>query len=109
MVRMNKEIKDRWLIALRSGDYIQGTGSLKIDDSFCCLGVLCDILQKDLNTYWDDDSFENTSDLLPEIVWKYAELPDSDPGIDGTRTLSSCNDFRRNSFEEIADLIEKHF
>ena len=43
---MNKLIKDQWVAALRSGDYIQGRGELIIDDdelactAHCCLGVL---------------------------------------------------------------------
>ena len=43
---MNKEIKEKWLAALRSGKYVQSTGALRkpgdAKDSFCCLGVLCD-------------------------------------------------------------------
>lgn len=49
---MIPEIKEQWLIALRSGEYKQGEGRLKriIENSdgeaearYCCLGVLCDI------------------------------------------------------------------
>ena len=44
---MNKELKEKWLTALRSGEYAQGNGALRkpgdAKDSFCCLGVLCDI------------------------------------------------------------------
>lgn len=41
---MNKEIKDRWIAALRSGDYKQGKDQLRnFDNRFCCLGVLCDL------------------------------------------------------------------
>lgn len=32
--------------ALDSGDYKQGTGSLKRDDKFCCLGVACEVFIK---------------------------------------------------------------
>ena len=50
---MNKEIADKWIAALRSGKYKQGKGNLKTVDednneSFCCLGVLCDIAPKEL-------------------------------------------------------------
>jgi hypothetical protein len=41
---MNKEIKARWLEALRSGKYEQGTTYLKNGDKYCCLGVLCDVV-----------------------------------------------------------------
>lgn len=46
---MNSEIKTKWIETLLSGKYKQGTGALrKADegrgDTFCCLGVLCDIM-----------------------------------------------------------------
>lgn len=40
---MDAEIKARWIEALRSGQYEQAQGALRIDDTFCCLGVLCDV------------------------------------------------------------------
>jgi hypothetical protein len=42
-MKMNPEVKARWVAALRSGEYLQGTSTLRIGDQFCCLGVLCDI------------------------------------------------------------------
>ena len=41
---MNDNAK-RWIAALRSGEYAQGKGYLRThDDTFCCLGVLCDVV-----------------------------------------------------------------
>lgn len=50
---MNAEVKAKWVAALRSGEYHQGTGYLgsKIDQDengepvigYCCLGVLCEV------------------------------------------------------------------
>lgn len=46
---MKAEIKSRWVEALRSGEYEQGTEYLKREESsdkiisYCCLGVLCEI------------------------------------------------------------------
>lgn len=43
---LDPELKSAWLKALRSGDYPQGTGQLRnSDDEFCCLGVLCDVVE----------------------------------------------------------------
>ncbi|ALA16090.1 MULTISPECIES: hypothetical protein [Chelatococcus] len=43
---MDAEIKARWLEALRSGRYKQGKYRLRThDDQFCCLGVLCDLVE----------------------------------------------------------------
>ena len=40
----SRELRDEWVAALRSGDYPQGQGALKTADGYCCLGVLCDIV-----------------------------------------------------------------
>ena len=42
---MNKALKDRWLNALKSGDFRKGTGIMYdgADNSYCCLGVLAEI------------------------------------------------------------------
>ncbi len=42
--KMDPELKQKWLDALRSGKYKQGEGQLRnVQDEFCCLGVLADI------------------------------------------------------------------
>jgi hypothetical protein len=42
--KMNHDVKIRWLEALRSNKYRQGTGTLRtLEGKFCCLGVLCDL------------------------------------------------------------------
>ena len=48
---MNKEVKQQWVAALRSGEYKQGKNALRRqyegeDAEFCCLGVLCDLAVK---------------------------------------------------------------
>ena len=44
---MNPEVKQLWLDALRSGKYEQGKLMLRpTDNSYCCLGVLCEIAQE---------------------------------------------------------------
>lgn len=41
---MKADLKAKWLEALRSGKYEQGSGVLRDNaDRFCCLGVLCDL------------------------------------------------------------------
>jgi hypothetical protein len=37
------KFQKRWLAALRSGEYKQGHGRLRIDDLYCCLGVACEV------------------------------------------------------------------
>ncbi len=42
---MTQELKDKWVAALRSGKYQQGTIHLQHDNRFCCLGVLCEVAE----------------------------------------------------------------
>lgn len=46
MKKLNPEIKKKWVKALRSGKYNQCDGQLRQGDTFCCLGVLCDLHRK---------------------------------------------------------------
>lgn len=40
---MKRELRDKWVAALRSGKYEQGQKTLVRDNRYCCLGVLCDV------------------------------------------------------------------
>lgn len=68
---MNPEWKAKWVTALRSGDYEQGVGSLMAQRGFCCLGVLCNIINPD---NWDSNeakasyAYEYDEDH-PEAHW----------------------------------------
>lgn len=45
---MNPTLKKQWIEALRSGKYRQGRGSLRSESGeYCCLGVLCDLVDPD--------------------------------------------------------------
>lgn len=46
VLKIDPVIKDIWLKALRSGEYVQAKGALRTQSGFCCLGVLCDALKK---------------------------------------------------------------
>ena len=112
---MNKNIKTKWLEALRSGEYQQAQRNLKRGDSLCCLGVLCDIHAKETNNTWKPHSIGNRSDYsyigkygeLPNEVIVWAGLNNSEP-IVGDTTLIKLNDNLYYSFNQIADEIEKH-
>lgn len=41
---MKPELKENWIKALRSGKYTQTSNHLRVNDGYCCLGVLCDVL-----------------------------------------------------------------
>lgn len=125
---MNKEIKARWIEALRSGNYEQGRYNLRRRDEFCCLGVLCDIVKDDVNYNWlpaQDDfgtiyKFAESDEILPELVAIHAGLKDCSPKVQVTvkcgneeaiesQPLADLNDSWEYSFERLADLIEEQF
>src|SRR3954467_3257157 len=42
-----KEVRAKWVAALRSGEYKQTKSYLHDEQGYCCLGVLCDLAVKD--------------------------------------------------------------
>ena len=116
-MKMNPEVKKLWVEALRSGRYQQGTGYLKHGNSFCCLGVLCDISKQGR---WDSADYYiaaetggSSSKVLIDAVVRWAGLPNgfsrNNPFVlhnGKERALSELND-EYVPFTEIADIIEK--
>ena len=116
---LRPEVKEKWLAALRSGDYQQGTQHLRDrQNRFCCLGVLCDIYAKENGLEWVKDHNSNVACRfldeyagLPAVVssWagftKYVGLPVVRVG-DSEYSLAQLND-TGSSFDVIANIIEK--
>ena len=112
---MKKEIKKKWLKALRSDKYIQGEGALCTTnsvDTFCCIGVLCNVrAEGNKKRYWrETDSksdnpleliFLGGSSVLTDSMLQWAGLTE-----DEQDKLAEMNDLG-NSFQEIADYIEE--
>lgn len=94
---MNPKIKQMWLEALRSGEYTQGAGHLRVSmtednihfqDTHCCLGVLCDLHRQTTAslTNWTITSdglwsYEGYEETLPESVVEWAGIEDMNPNI----------------------------
>lgn len=116
--KMNPEIKARWVAALRSGEYEQATGQLRNEHGeFCCLGVLCDLLQpSDWNRPDVHGGWQHLGEYeLPSAgVFHAVDLPGTPKvEIDGrVATLDEHNDgvkagdIPARTFAEIADAIE---
>ena|ERR1044072_3312431 len=122
---MNEEIKAQWLAALRSGEYQQGHSWLRTGDSYCCLGILCELHRKatgkgewskcEIFTYRVETWASSTN--LPTPVSEWAEVDYHNPIIQGI-TLATYNDgeegdeddapIRPHTFAEIADLIDRY-
>ncbi|RYZ76577.1 MAG: hypothetical protein EOP04_31915 [Proteobacteria bacterium] len=126
---MKPEIAKLWIEALRSGEYLQGTRSLRTDRStFCCLGVLCELARVEVNGEWERLGEENQWDesrneyqwffhigvhklwsYLPKEVVAWAGLQSDNcyvVGDEGFKTTLSMMNDRGKTFAEIAQTIE---
>jgi hypothetical protein len=97
---MNKELKNKWISALRSGNYQQARGALILatrgsDARYCCLGVLLCVSGQYRAPQIQDVA--DHYDRLDEFVGDAAERAE----------LAMLNDYRNKSFAQIADHIEK--
>ena len=98
---MNIRIKEQWIAALRGGEYVQGKNRLRSRDTYCCLGVLCDLHAKETGWTWDRDWYIGVFEHPPAIVLRWAGLSARD-----AKELALENDLGK-SFSEIANMIEK--
>lgn len=114
-MKMNPEVKEKWLTALRSGLYRQGHHRLKrgfLNPSHCCLGVLCEVASLEglvtpkqtglsLHTFVSTEGGSIFGEFMPPgNVMKWANLDTKDAAH-----LVEMNDSGK-PFSEIADYIE---
>lgn len=126
---MKANIKDRWVHALRGGNYKQGKNCLLTEHgSYCCLGVLCDLYLKETGEQvtWELSkdclgyemkiaTFLGYTTILPETIREWAGLNEQSPSVtytdldgqSGYYMLSNLNDEYDASFDELAELIEE--
>lgn len=126
MIKMPKEMKQRWVDALRSGKYKQAQGALEKDGGYCCLGVLQMVVDRKVETLHETDLFKNEYEhpaVLPSAAWcerNKITIEDQSWGVaceveyvdvNGNEQvcsdLPSFNDEAYMSFREIADIIEE--
>jgi len=117
---MNEEISEQWVEALRSGKYQQTRGGLRRfkEDTYCCLGVLCDISKIGEWKHIGDNTLYDYSistlplqqALLPESVMKWAGMNTRAGYVPGEKHKGVViqND-KGIEFEQIADYIEKNW
>ena len=125
--KLDPEFKRKWVAALRSGEYQQGSGSLKAAGNggtlaaptteflLCCLGVACDV--------YNPNGWVECADEVDNYDWQFPEV-DLDAGelqvceynentlpfisVHDASTLISMNDDDGANFEVIADFIEEN-
>lgn len=109
---MKAELKQKWIEALRSGEYKQGRMYLRdTSDRYCCLGVLVDVSGFQWGTthkhayqygFHSDLGYRNCTGLNDQ---QQVEL-----GIDydTMNKLMGMNDGQGATFTEIANWIDQH-
>jgi hypothetical protein len=101
---MIKDMRDKWIIALESNDYEQGQKWLRTDNKFCCLGVLCNII--DPNKWDFDRGFFNYSGwetAIPDNLLEQLEI-----SLVQQNELIELNDKKGSNFKEIAQWIKEN-
>jgi hypothetical protein len=121
---MTPELKQKWLDALRSGNYVQGEGTLNKGGKMCCLGVLCDVAGYEWESFSEEsnhlrcaageDYFERDEEReklgLNEETHRLCYcMNDGTFGSNTEKTAKAAGvELRRHSFAEIADFLEKN-
>lgn len=122
---MNDNIR-AWVQALRSGEFKQGTGTLRNANSeYCCLGVACELAMRDgvgiraeIVGYRVNGETPVHHGAMPNVVAAWLgvehdtryESGDMKLEIGGDRVkfLAEMNDEMRMTFKQIADVIENN-
>ena len=97
---MDTELKKDWLVALRSGDFTQGTGRLFSDGCYCCLGVLAKVANLPM---------DNEGKLKCDAHTSWSMIPSGLHILSPTiqQQLIKMNDGVKD-FDQIADWIEEN-
>lgn len=120
-IKVDPDLKKKWLTHLKSGMYEKGRNSLLDNRQYCCLGVLCEVI-----------GFEKKPKFFNERVFNFFSGMESDSSylpiyingvgnrgvfqgfkIDTDRyadisSLAELND-NTESFKEVIEVIEKYF
>lgn len=124
-IKLPKDLRTKWLKALRSGDYKQADSVLKsLNGGYCCLGVICEeqkvpgnyscsipnmlkdphkLLPPVLLTSWDDSFHIYMRDNINKKNYKEPEITEEN----FVTYLACLNDHVGLNFEQIADVIEE--
>ena len=106
-MKMPPDIKQRWIDALRSGQYPQGHGRLQVAGRFCCLGVLCEVLGIPAVTIDQRICYGGCETGLPrEAVQRTGLYNSTRVKIDGQSCPLPYHNDTGATFEQIAQAIE---
>ena len=118
---MNRKIAEKWMDALRSGEYAQCTGALNAPgEGHCCFGVLCELavddgvpvetMEKVLHNGRRIVGYDGHVDVPPPAVQDWAEVLSQSGELDQYHEVFGDDLVQWNdngaTFAEIADMIE---
>lgn len=111
---MKRSIARKWAAALDSGEYTQCKGKLRKGDTFCCLGVLCNLHAQAHPEFALEQiskaSYAGSNSTLPEVVIEWAGLYDENPYVNKyNEGLAGLNDTHGKTFPDLAKIIRKHW
>ena len=98
---MDAKIKAKWVKALRSGKYQQGRAFLERAGAYCCLGVLCKVMGRQV------EQNENHEEIPPRAILDAAGLHHKTAQKLADKNDGSGGEDHAHSFNEIAAYIEK--
>lgn len=102
--QLPREFAEKWVKALRSGEYKQGQIKLQKGDEYCCLGVagiLCGLGDHDL---LDHSLFYNQTNAIHLLPSEIVGLASRNTLVGSLTTMNDSG----KSFPEIADWIEQN-
>jgi len=117
---LDKDVKDKWLTALRSGEFKKGKGYLRNkNDMYCCLGVFCEIndIPKMIHTdghyeYNGNPGSFSSANTFYNVLGKYGDFQAFEIKISTHDhyydNLAVIND-NTETFEDVIEVIEKYF
>jgi uncharacterized protein YqkB len=108
--KLPKKVKDKWVKALRSGKYRQGSESLKVEPhssksgrtEYCCLGVACELgLTKPPGNIPIEEACYVQKSFLPTKIQHFLAIFN-----DGRLTLDYNPNHEKWGFKKIATWID---
>jgi hypothetical protein len=111
-MKPSKKQLERWIAALRSGEYNQCGGTLQNKKGYCCLGVACKVIIPESKLRKVKDSKTNEYLLVGLLPTQQHKAPIWLKSINRkfekktSILLSDVNDKLKLTFDEIADLLE---
>ena len=111
-----KANRDKWVAALRSGEFEQTQEVLVLEDddgkkSYCCLGVACVLaIREGIAEDFPDEEYEDWDQELPPSIRDWLGLQSGSgrlaEDVAEQEHLIGLNDKANLTFTEIADVIE---